>query len=108
MSDTKKKAIITPDMIEMNEALQEVIAGICDENIKDVIEYAFNNPFYMFENKDKPDEFFVFFSNGFEAKALLSLDELVYCTRIHHAEDEHFLNELADNFERLAKKLRDA
>lgn len=106
MSDTKKKAIITPDMIEMNEALQEVIASICDENIKAVIEYAFNNPFYMFENKDKPDEFFVFFSNGFEAKALLSLDKLVDATLTCN-NNKKFLNELANNFEMLAKRLRE-
>ena len=107
MSDTNKKAIITPDMIEMNEALQEVIANICDENIKSVIGYAFNNPFYMFENKDKPDEFFVFFSNGFEAKVLLSLDKLVDATLTCN-NNKPFLNELANNFEMLAKRLRDA
>jgi len=36
MSDNKKKAIIKPDMIVMNEALLEVIASIWDENIKAV------------------------------------------------------------------------
>ena len=61
----------------------------------------------MFENKDKPDEFFVFFSNGFEAKALLSLDKLVDATLTCN-NNKKFLNELANNFEMLAKRLRDA
>ena len=108
MSDTIKEAIITADSFnEMNTLLKQALAEICDEKIKDYLEYTFSKPSHCSFTEEKiPDQIQLYYDGDFTMKLNISFEELVNDTILFR--DKPLLNALADNFERLAKKLRDA